>query len=160
MRHLDYVQLIKEDADTLLAEEKASPQGKIRQRLQILRLLKSGQAETMEQVSKLVGMTKDHAAKLFQRYRREGLESFIRLDYKGRRSYLTSEQEQHLQSADAPHFHTLAEGQAWIAEQYKVAYTIGGVSVLFKRLRTKKKTGRTAHHRQDLEAQELFKKNL
>lgn len=96
----------------------------------------------------------------FNATQREGLESFIRLDYKGRRSYLTSEQERHLQSADAPHFHTLAEGQTWIAEQYTVTYSISGVSVLFKRLRTKKKTGRTAHHRQDLEAQELFKKNL
>ena len=160
MRRIDYVHLIKEDADTLLAEEKASSQGKIRQRLQLLRLLKSGQAETMEQVSTLVGMTKDHAAKLFQRYRREGLEKFTRLNYKGRRSYLTRAQEEHLQSAAAPHFHTLAEGQMWIAEQYKVSYRISGVSVLFERLQTKKKTGRTAHHKQDLEAQEAFKKNL
>lgn len=159
MYQLDYVSLIQEDADTLLAREKTCAGKKPRQRLQLLRLLKSGQAENIPRVAHMVGMTPDNAAKLFKRYREEGLEGFLQLKYRGRRSRLTSEQEQKLQSATVPHFRTLNQGQAWIAENFKVRYTLGGTSVLFDRLGIKKKTGRTTHHLQDLAAQEEFKKN-
>ena len=144
MYQLDYVSLIQEDADTLLAREKNCAGKKPRQRLQLLRLLKSGQAENIPQVAHMVGMTPDNAAKLFKRYREEGLEGFLQLKYRGRRSRLTSEQEQQLQSATV--------------ENFKVRYTLGGTSVLFDRLGIKKKTGRTTHHLQDLAAQEEFKK--
>lgn len=159
MYQLDYVSLIQEDADTLLAREKSCDSKKPRQRLQLLRLLKSGQAETIPQVAQMVGMTKDNATKLFKRYREEGLEALLELKYIGRRPRLTSEQEKHLQSATAPQFRTLNDGKVWIAEHFKVHYTLGGMSVLFDRLGIKKKTGRTTHHQQDLAAQEAFKKN-
>lgn len=159
MYQLDYVSLIQEDADTLLAREKACVGKKPRQRLQLLRLLKSGQAENIPHVARMVGMSTDNAAKLFKRYRQEGLEGFLQLQYLGRRPRLTTAQEHQLQSATVAHFRTLHEGQVWIAENFKVHYTLGGTSVLFDRLGVKKKTGRTTHHKQDLGAQEEYKKN-
>jgi transposase len=159
MYQLDYVSLIQEDADTLLAREKACHQSKPRQRLQMLRLLKSGQAENIPQVATMVGMSNGNATQLFKRYREHGLEALVETKYKGRRSRLCAEQEHILQSEGAPHFRTLREATIWVAEQFKVQYTLAGMSVLFERIGVKKKTGRTTHHKHDPVAQEAYKKN-
>ena len=58
--------------------------------------LRSGQAENIPTVARMMGMTTDNAAKLFKRYRQEGLEGFLQLKYIGRRPRLTTEQEHHL----------------------------------------------------------------
>ena len=159
MRHLDYVCAISEDSDTLMALERSSTNPKSRQRLQLLRLLKTGIAETMLSASTMVGLSHSQASALWRLYQKEGLEALLETRYKGRISRLTDEQTQALQVQCSTGFRSLAVAQEWMRATFAVDYTPSGVSRLFDRLGNKKKTGRLAHYKQDLEAQEAFKKN-
>jgi transposase len=53
---------------------------------------------------------------------------------------------------------TLRSVQQWLVTQEQVMYSLGGISLLFKRLKIKSKTGRPGHVRQDKEGLEVFKK--
>jgi transposase len=159
MRRLDYVCGITEDADMLIALEQSTSQVKPRQRLQLLRVLKTGVAETMSSAAAIVGLSHSQASALWQLYQKKGLEALLETRYKGRIPHLTSEQTTALQERCATGFRTLAVAQEWMSETFAITYTLSGVSRLFERLQNKKKTGRLKHYKQDLEAQEAFKKN-
>lgn len=53
---------------------------------------------------------------------------------------------------------TLKQAQAYLQDAFGVDYTIAGVSLLFKRLKIKLKTGRPTNIRQDQAEKEAFKK--
>ncbi|MFY7999849.1 MAG: hypothetical protein ACOVSW_14730 [Candidatus Kapaibacteriota bacterium] len=61
MNQLDYVVAITEDADTLFTLERQARHPKERQRLQLVRLLKSGLAMTMPEAAALVGISHSSA---------------------------------------------------------------------------------------------------
>jgi transposase len=159
MRRLDYVCTITEDADKLMALEQSASQVKPRQRLQLLRLLKTGVAETMSSAATMVGLSHSQASALWQLYQKKGLEALLETRYKGRIPRLTHEQTATLQERCSTGFRSLAAAQEWMTETFAVQYTLSGISRLFERLGNKKKTGRLKHYLQDLEAQEAFKKN-
>ena len=159
MRRLDYVCAITEDADMLMTLEQSNSEVKPRQRLQLLRLLKTGVAETMTSAAAMVGLSHSQASALWQLYQKKGLEALLETRYKGRIPRLSSEQTARLQERCTTGFRSLASAQEWMTETFAVTYTPSGVSRLFERLKNKKKTGRLKHYKQDLEAQEAFKKN-
>ncbi|WP_028524402.1 helix-turn-helix domain-containing protein [Runella limosa] len=53
---------------------------------------------------------------------------------------------------------SLADIQEWLENNLQVTYTLGGISLLCKRLKIKLKTGRPSNVRQDKEGMEAFKK--
>lgn len=159
MRRLDYVSAIGEDSDTLLSMERTASSGKVRQRLQLLRLLKSGEAETLPQAAKILGMSKGQVWKQWKQYQVEGLEGFLTIQYRGRRPRLNESELEQLQKQTETGFASIKAARRWIEETLSVEYSNSGVGKLFKRKRIKKKTGRPRHQKQDLESLIDFKKN-
>jgi transposase len=139
MNRIDYVCLITEDADTLLEQERRLTKTKARQRVQMLRLLKTGQAETIEEVAKLVGLSKNHASVLWRQYRDGGLSSLTETQYKGRIPRLNQQQNLQLHTECVNGFRSLHTSQEWIAENLSVPYSLTGVWRLFGRLGIKKR---------------------
>lgn len=139
MNRIDYVSAIAEDADSLLDLERNLSKPKPRQRVQMLRLLKIGEAETLPEVAKLVGLTPNYAAQLWCRYRDEGLSGLITIHYKGGISRLSSEQTAVLEKGLASGARSLDASQEWIQEQFSHSYSLSGVWRLFDRIGIKKK---------------------
>ena len=54
----------------------------------------------------------------------------------------------------------LREAQAFLRDRHGIAYSLNGVSPLFKRHRVKLKTGRRRHRKADTAAQAAFKKGV
>ena len=54
----------------------------------------------------------------------------------------------------------LREAQAFLRDRHGIAYSLNGVSLLFKRHRVKLKTGRRRHRKADAAAQAAFKKGV
>ena len=52
----------------------------------------------------------------------------------------------------------LREAQAFLRDRHGIAYSLNGISLLFKRHRVKLKTGRRRHRKADAAAQAAFKK--
>lgn len=159
MRRLDYVSLITEDADMLFEQERSSASAKPRQRLQLLRLLKTGAAETMPEAARLVGLSASQASGLWRIYKNNGLDALLETRYKGRIPRLNAEQTTALQNQCSEGFRSLKAAKVWITDTLSVGYSTSGVWRMFERLKNKKKTGRLKHYKQDVEAQEAFKKN-
>lgn len=160
MNRLDYVVEITEDADTLLHLEHQAQHPKQRQRIQMLRLLKSGLAMTMPEVATLVGISPSTADRHWRTYKREGLAAMCSLAYKGGQVRLDEEALRRLNERCAEGFSTMQSAATWVEETFAVSYTPGGLWTLFQRLGYKAKTGRPVHYKQDLEAQVAFKKKV
>jgi transposase len=139
MYRIDYVSRIVEDADTLLEHERSLSEAKPRQRIQLLRLLKTGQAETMAEAALLVGLSKNHASVLWRQYQDHGISSLITTHYKGRIPRLNQEQAVLLHTECVNGFRSLLVSQEWIAEHLSLPYSLTGVWRLFGRLGIKKK---------------------
>ena len=159
MNQIDYVVAITEDADTFFTLERQARHPKERQRLQLLRLLKSGLAMTMPEAAALVGISHSTADRQWRTYKRGGLEAMCSLAYKGGQVRLSAEALQRLDERCAEGFPTLQSAADWVKETFAVSYTPAGMWTLFRRLGYKAKTGRPCHHKQDIEAQADFKKN-
>jgi len=138
MRRTDYVTAIAEDADSLYDIERSLSKAKPRQRVQMLRLLKTGQAETLPEVAILVGLSPNHAATLWRRYRDAGLSSLLETQYQGRIPRLNAEQTEVLAQESAKGFGSLHASQQWIEEQFSHSYSLPGVWQLFRRMGVKK----------------------
>jgi transposase len=54
----------------------------------------------------------------------------------------------------------LREAPAFLRDRHGIAYSLNGLSLLFKRHRVKLKTGRRRHRRADAAAQAAFKKGV
>jgi len=158
MNQLDYVVEITEDADTLFTLERQAHHPKELQRLQLLRLLKSGLAMTMPEAAALVGISHSTADRHWRTYKREGLAAMCSLAYKGGQVRLSAEALHRLDQRCAEGFPTLQSAVVWVEETFAVSYTPAGIWTLFQRLGYKAKTGRPCHHKQDPEAQAAFKK--
>jgi transposase len=160
MNQLDYVVEITEDADSLLAYEHQAQHRKERERLQLLRLLKSGQAVTMSAAASLVGMSLSSAQRHWRTYKNEGLEAMCTLAYKGCQRRLSAEALEKLDERCSEGFSSLQSAVQWVEATFQVSYTPQGLWTLFQRLGYKAKTGRPQHYKQDLEAQAAFKKHF
>lgn len=78
---------------------------------------------------------------------------------KGRRPFLTAEQEEALaQEVATGRFRTGTEIRDWIEGQYGVAYTPGSIYSLMSRLRCGPKVPRPLHAKADQEQQASWKK--
>ena len=126
MNQLDYVVAITEDADTLFTLERQARHPKERQRLQLLRLLKSGLAMTMPEAAALVGISHSTADRQWRTYKRGGLEAMCSLAYKGGQARLSAEALRRLDERCAEGFSTLQSAAGWVKEIFAVSYTPSG----------------------------------
>ncbi len=100
MRIVDYVNQIKETADELKRLENTEENRRLRKRLQLLRILKSGLTPFLTKACEMVGYSDKHGREIWHKYLAEGLAGYARLNYlRVKRGKLSYEQEAQVNSA-------------------------------------------------------------
>ena len=158
MRKIDYKTEIKESEEYLRLEYLKLETPKLKERCEILIWLKSGQVKTMKEAMLLKNHSTNHGSNLWKKYKTEGLEKYLELHYKGRKSPLLGkkELEKHLSTKG---FNTIKEAQKWILETYEIEYTENGLGNYFRSKKIKLKTGRPNHPKADDNKRAAYKKN-
>lgn len=137
----------------------AEHDGALRSRLHALWLLRSGKA--LGAVAAMLGVHYRSVQRWVAWYRQGGLAAVRghRMGGVGQPAFLTDGAQAQVGEVVATgRFHTAAEIRDWIAEQYQVSYTVGGVYSLLARLRCKPKVPRPLNPKADLEQQEAWKR--
>ena len=159
MRTVDYVSRITETADELKGLENKEKNPRLRKRLQLLRILKSGLTPFLNKACQMVGYSDKHGREIWQKYLAEGLSGYARLNYlRTKRGKLTYEQEREVNAAAAAGFASQAEVQTYIFEQFGVRLARANVSKLLQRLEVTAKVPRPRNLRTSEEEQRAYKK--
>ncbi len=160
MRTVDYVSQIKESADELKGLEKKEKNPRLRKRLQLLRILKSGLTRFLTKACQVVGYSDKHGWEIWKKYLAEGLAGYARLNYlRQKRGKLTYEQEAQVNSAAAAAgFASQTEVQTYIFEQFGVNLVRANVSKLLQRLEVTAKVPRPRNRHTSEEEQTEYKK--
>lgn len=160
MRTVDYVSRITETADELKGLENKEENPRLRKRLQLLRILKSGLTPFLNKACEMVGYSDKHGREIWQKYLAEGLAGYARLNYlRTKRGKLTYEQEREVNGAAATAgFASQAEVQTYIFEQFGVCLARANVSKLLQRLEVTAKVPRPRNLRTSEEEQKAYKK--
>lgn len=159
---LNYKELIVEDVETLLEYERQQKQAKLRDRVRMLRMLKSGEARSLPVAATLLGISLTNARYLWANYQKQGLTEFTRWRYGGNHRKLTTEQQQQLvlAASEAPNsFASQADLGQYILQRFQVDYTQSGISLLCSRNKLKHKVGRPRNKAASEEQQQEYKKN-
>lgn len=157
---MNYQVVIKETAEELSKLEKVTKDLKGRDRVRFLRLLKIGEASSQNQAGTMIGIKMRQSQRLWRRYQSLGLEGLIKNQYQGRLSKLSaSDKLQLAERLKKDDVMSLQQAQDYLADEFGVSYTIGGVSYIFKQMKVKLKTGRPSNINQKEAATEAFKKN-
>ncbi len=160
VRRVDYPTVITESAailrecETRLRGTPAAP------RLQMLRLLKQGEATHLSAVATLVGFSPRQVERWWQTYRQAGLASLARVYHPaGKPAQLTEEAWAGLTvELEAGRIGGQADARRYLAETWGVIYkSVNGISYQFKRRKVKWKTGRRRHAQADAAAQAAFR---
>ncbi len=158
--HIAYPRAITENAEELRAYEQRVRGTAAAPRVQMLRLLQSGEATNVPQVATLVGYSPRHIQRWWQTYRTAGLTVLIRVYHPaGKPAQLTEEAWAGLQvELEAGRIGGQEEARRYLAETWGVQYqSVNGISYQFKRRKVKWKTGRRRHAKADAAAQAAFK---
>jgi transposase len=160
MRTVDYINQIKERADELKGLENKEKNPRLRKRLQLLRLLKSGLTPFLNKACQMVGYSDKHGREIWQKYLAEGLAGYARLNYsRQKRGKLSYEQEAQVNSeAAATGFASQTEVQTYIFEQFGVNLVRANVSKLLQRLEVTAKVPRPRNRHTSEEEQTEYKK--
>ncbi len=161
MRTVDYVNQIKETAEQLRTFENKEKNPRLRKRLQLLRILKSGLTPFLTRACEIVGYSDKHGREIWQKYLAEGLAGYARLNYsRVKRGKLNYEQEAKVNEQAAAGFASQAEVQTYIFEQFGVSLARGNVSKLLQRLEVTAKVPRPRNRRTSEAGQVEYKKTI
>lgn len=162
MRTVDYVSLITETTDELKGLENKEKNPRLRKRLQLLRILKSGLTPFLTNACQMVGYSDKHGREIWQKYLAEGLAGYARLNYlRIKRGKLTYEQEAQVNGqAAAAGFASQTEVQTYIFEQFGVNLARANVSKLLRRLEVTAKVPRPRNRRTAEAEQIAYKKTM
>lgn len=157
---LDYSEAITESAARLLGVERSQKKALLRDRVRLVRLLKSGACSSQREAGERIGLSLRESQRVWARYRRGGLDLLLDYPFKGKPRRLSQEQCGELERGlSTDQIQTLREARDFIQEHLGVTYTVGGVHYVFKCLKIKKKTGRPSSVRRDEKGSKDFKKN-
>jgi transposase len=160
VRRTDYPRVILEDAATLRQREAGVRGTAAAARLQMLRLLKSGEAMTLPQVATLVGYSPRQVERWWQTYRTKGLVALERVYHPaGKPAQLSEEAWAGLTvELEAGRIDRQEDARHYLAATWGVRYeSVNGISYQFKRRKVKWKTGRRRHAHADAAAPAAFK---
>jgi transposase len=145
---LAYPLLIQEDVAQLQAMEKAARDKTRTDRVRLLRFLKEGRVAGVSQAAEVLGYSVRTAQRWWQCYREGGLAALLTPPRPpGMPERITPESWEGLQAEmRAGHVGGLHEAQVYLRDTWHIAYGIDAISKLFRRRKTKLKTGRP-HHR-------------
>src|SRR3954463_5937578 len=154
-----YALLIEEDVAQLQAAEKAARDKSRADRVRLLRLVKEERAPGIVQAAAALGYSARTAERWWRRYCEGGLAALVAPPQRrGLVEPITPEAWEGLQAEmRAGHIGGLHEAQAYLRDTWHIGYGIDAISKLFRRRKTKLKTGRP-HHRNRPAEQAVFKK--
>jgi transposase len=135
---IQYTLLIKESLEVLSDLEAKQTQAILLRRFQLLRLLKSGQAKSMEQAASLIGLSTVQARRIWKQYTQWGIQVTDVALKPGRRSRLDSKEESELsERVTKGTLRSLKQVQKYLIVKHKLSYTESGVWYLLKSLNLK-----------------------
>jgi transposase len=167
MPHIDYPNVITENAAQLHELEKRHRYTHLFQRVRMIRLLKSRECSNLGEAADALGYSRRYSRRQCQRwwgaYTEGGLNKLLvsRVDERGRQEFVTEKAWEELEEVmKEGRIATYAQARDFLAErggiEYASADSVGG---LFRRRKAKLKTGRPHHEKADKEEQEAFKKS-
>jgi len=160
VRRIDYPAVITEGIAILRAHETRLRGTAAAPRVQMLRLLKGGEATNLSQVAALVGYSPRQIERWWQTYRTVGLVVLERVYHPvGKPAQLTEEAWAGLQGElEAGRIGGQADARRYLAQTWGILYeSVNGISYQFKRRRVKWKMGRRRHANADADMQAAFK---
>lgn len=160
-RCLDYQKVIKETESVLQRLEKGQASALLRDRMRFLRLLRSGECQSLAEAGKQIGLKRRASEKLWRKYREQGAQGLLDYPFKGYTGKLSCEQQQQLQrELHSARFQSLDEGCQYVEKTFGIHYTTPGIRYVFQRLKVKKKTARPTHVHNDIAGVKHFKKKI
>lgn len=162
MQTLNYSTLIQESVAQLVELERKQTQARFRDYIRFLRYLKAGQAPSQQASGALIGLKTRQSQSLWRTYRQHGLNYLLSERRGGSVGYLSYGQISQMQGMLRQSRTGLTQEQIadWIASNFGKRFSQSGISVLFKRLKIKLKTGRPTNVRKEEAAALAFKKTL
>lgn len=158
---IDYSSVIVESVLALAARESAARSKIEADRVRMLRLLKSGLVLSVCQIAVVLGYSVRTVQDWWRRYRDGGLSALLPSGRPGGApERMTSEAWIALKAEMiAGRIGSLEAARVYLHDQWRIDYSVDGLSKLFKRRKTKLKTGRPRHRKAaSLDEQAAFKK--
>ena len=154
---------IKESITELLEQLKLVENQEVKERIQALYWLKSGQVQSTVEIARLTGKHRTTVSRWLSSYRQGGILALLN---KGKSSGRTrkippeimDKLKQKLQTPSG--FSSYKEVQMWLKEVASIEYSYRGIHQIVRyQLKAKLKVPRPVHVKQDIGAVEEFKKN-
>lgn len=158
MRVVDYQTEISETETELRTLEKRQSNAKLLLWTQLLRLLKSGEFLQLKKAVEILGITEKYGYDLWKKYKTEGLDNYLQLNYQANRAKLNTGQKAKLMERAKEGFDSQSEAREFIEDEFAVSYTQQGISLLFQRLKIKAKVVRPFNIKADIQEQSSYKK--
>ncbi len=160
---IDYRDQITQSTTALQVLEKRLRGRPLADRVTLLRLLKAGTIRSLRAAAPVLGYSERQLQRWWASYTARGLEALVQWQPRpGRQEQVSPEAWAALaMEMRAGRIARLKEAQRYLREQWRTDYrSLNGLSQLFKRHKTKLKTGRRRHRQADPVAQTAFKKYL
>jgi transposase len=161
--HINYPSAISESPQELGELEKRHRYSHLFQRVRMLRLLKLGKANHLQEAGEALGYSRRQCQRWWNAYARGGLEELLvsRVEERGSKELITEPVWGELSEAmKAGEIATYSQVQQFLAERGIEYASADSVGTLMRRRRAKPKTGRPRHQQADSKEQEAFKKSL
>lgn len=158
---INYQETIRENEQQLADLEKSLRRKPTAARIRMLRLLKSGQARSLQTCAPLVGYSRIQLTRWWRRYKDEGIEALTKYKPRlGKRSQLTTEAFNDLkQQMRQGQIARLEDARQHLAKHWGIHYkSLNGVWWMMSKQRVKLKTGRRKNRLADASLQQEFKK--
>ena len=159
--HHNYQNLTRESVSELERQEKKHRNSVIGSRMRFLRLLKSGEASSVEAAATMIHYSRGHCQRWLKSYQAQGIQALLEPLKKppGQSERMTSAAWDALNAAlDKGTIGTYAQARELLASVGVVYKDDTTILKLFKRHGIKAKTARPVHEKADPEAQAAFKK--
>jgi len=159
--YLNYPDLITQSVDELARLEQTHRGQPTENRLKMLRLLKEGTFPSRRGLAPVLGYCERQLKRWWDTYQHEGLEALLSYEGAGGSTERISDEawaalEEKMKQGQIAR---LEDARRYLAQQWNVEYRgVSSISELFKRRKTKLKTGRRRHEKADAAAQAAFKK--
>jgi len=159
----NYKEAIRESEQQLTDLEKKLRRKPTAARIRMLRLLKSGQARSLQSCAPLIGFSRIQLTRWWKLYKDEGLQAVT--TYKprlGKQSKLSAEAFNDLkEKMRQGNIARLEDARQHLAKYWDIHYqSLNGVWWMMSKQRVKLKTGRRKNRQADAAEQERFKKTL
>lgn len=162
MPRIRYPEVISETVDELQQRERALRGQATQARVQLLRLLKSGQVRSLVAAAPLVGYGERTVNRWWKCYQTDGLEALVATKpRRGPRSRLSAAAWDDLAAAmRRGEIATLRDAQHYLQEHHQLSYSLNGIWWQLRGRRARKKTGRRRHRQANAQAQQAYKRAL